>query len=88
MKNVVEHTCTLERVNSNVIKIKINNDYAITHVDEFYRPFKLPNESNHLVNFRKQIKEIADFIDTTKSCVIVGDFNHDYEKLNQQNYVH
>ena len=78
----------MEEEGNNVIMLKLDKQYTFTQVIGLYRQFKIINEQTQLQSFRKQLSEITTFIHTDQRTVVVGDFNLDYVKMNEQTYTH
>ena len=51
-----------------------------------YRQFKLIKNRSQLTEFNIQLKQITDFLKENQQKVILGDFNLDFYKRDQNNY--
>ena len=78
----------IEKMDTNVIKLNMDSAYEINQIVGIYRPFKQLNNESRYEHFKSQIKEITDFLQDGKNSIITGDFNLDYAKSSQQNYIH
>ena len=88
VKNNIQYRRHKEIIDTNVIMLTMDGNYEIKQLCGIYRPFKLMQAVNHYEAFKVQLKQITDFISDEKKCVLLGDFNLDYEKVFTQNYIY
>ena len=86
IKSDVRYRRTMEDEDTNVILLNLDSMYDVEQLAGMYRPFKMVACTNRLSNFKLQIKQITDFVDTGKRMIVCGDFNLDYSKIDISNY--
>ena len=74
----------LEGVNSHLVIIDIASNLSIKRIINVYRSFNPQNNVNARVKFCYQLELIRSALDV--NCVILGDFNLDYNKIYDDNY--
>ena len=88
IRNSISYTRRVESVDTNLICVQLQGNYAFNQIVGVYRPFKLVNTGSHRQQFKSQLNQITDYITNSKKLLLLGDFNLDYKKLAVQNYPH
>ena len=76
----------LEGVDSHLFIIDIEGSSAIKRIIKVYRSFNPQNNINARLKFKYQLELIKNAM--TDKCVVIGDFNLNYDKIHDDNYNH
>jgi hypothetical protein len=86
IKNSLNYKRKIEKESNNIMMLQIEEKCQVHQVIGIYRAFKLEEEMGLQDRMKEMVKEVSDFVDENKTCIILGDLNLDYAKKNSPDY--
>lgn len=86
IRDNINYERRIERDNNNVMMLQIEEIYQVQQVVGIYRAFKIEDGLGLHDRMRDMVREMSDFIEENKTCVILGDLNLDFAKKNSPDY--